>query len=610
MITAIQNNDEYIIRFQYDTEIINLVKGVPGRKFDAEHKYWTIPVARLGFLLAQFKGTPYENQLNVYSNENIGENDTLDPTQLSGIPDIDLSKVPLYVQNGYSLFSHQMDFMKYAIGRQRVGLKSGFILADEPGCGKTLQVMNLAMYNKKFNKIKHCLIIACVNSAKYNWIYDIEKHTNGAEIPYLLGARKRRDGTIKYDTGSSDAKLEDLISGHMYGKKTEPKLPFFLIMNIEALRMKRDRHFVMREQLEKLINSGYIGMIALDEAHLNISPSSKQGTQLLMLKKKVTRQIEWIPMTGTPIVNRATDVFTPLKLVDGHTYPNYHTWCQHFCVYGGFGNHNIIAYKNIPELKSMLQANMLRRLKGEVLDLPPKMHITEYIENTEYQTKLYNQVVAEVESQRLDILSSLNPMVKLLKLRQVNGSPELVDDSLTVDTKYLAKNAKLIRLLDLVDTIVDSGEKVVIFSNWVESLRTIYRFLARKYEICCYTGTMKDSVREQHKQRFINDPNVKIIMGTVGALGTSHTLTVARNVIFYDQPWNPSAVEQCEDRCHRAGTQGNVTIYTLITRGTVDERVNNLIMSKDGVAKYIVDNQLQLKDNPELFDLLLGQDNK
>ena len=119
----------------------------------------------------------------------------------------------------------------------------------------------------------------------------------------------------------------------------------------------------------------------------NCSPSSKQGQQLLQLKKNIKVPVEWIPMTGTPIVNKATDVFTPLKLVDGHTFKNYHEWCQHFCVYGGFGNHNIIAYKNIPELKQLLQSNMLRRLKKDVLDLPPKIRITEFVENTEYQNK-------------------------------------------------------------------------------------------------------------------------------------------------------------------------------------------------------------------------------
>lgn len=607
MITAVQDRDVYIIRFQYDSGLVNLVKHVPGSWYVPEYKYWTIPANRLGFFISQLQGTPYEKCLKVYSAEHIDENTTLDATD--GIPDIDLSGIPLYVQDGQHLFNHQLDFMRYAIDRQHRGLSSGFILADEQGLGKTAELMNLALYNRQFNGVKHCLIIACVNSAKYNWVYDIQKHTNGQEVPYLLGTRKKKDGTF-HTEGSSLEKLEDLKCGHMYGDKNEPPLPFFLIMNIEAIRMISSRRYPIRERLTTLLNKGYIGMVALDEIHTHASPTSKQGKQILKLKKDTTAKVEWVPMTGTPIVNKPTDVFLPLLLVDGHNYRSYYSWCENFCVYGGFGNHQIIAYKNTPELKKMLQANMLRRLKKDVLDLPPKIRTIEYVENTPYQAKLYNSVVSEMLMHKDEIVSSVNPMVKFLKLRQVNGNPELVDNTLQVDKNYLPKNSKMIRLLDLVNSITAGGEKVVIFSNWVESLRTVYKFLAKDHKVCCYTGTMKLDERELHKKRFIEDPEYQILIGTIGALGTSHTLTVANNVIFYDLPWNYATVEQAEDRCHRTGTSQTVNIYSIITKGTVDEKVYNLIMQKDGVSKYIVDNELSIKDNPQLFEFLLGHDNK
>ena len=453
--------------------------------------------------------------------------------------------------------------------------------------------------------MKHCLIICCVNSAKYNWVDDIIKHTNGEYTPYLLGSRLRRDGTVRIDTGSLE-KLEDLKCGHMYGKKDQPALPFFLIINIEAFHYRKDRRYLIRERLTTLLNKGTIGMIILDECHRGISPSSRQGKQILKLKKDCTAKVEWLPMTGTPIVNKPTDVFTPLKLVDGHTYKDYRSWCQHFCVYGGFGGYDIIGYKNIPELKQMLQSNMLRRLKSQVIDLPPKLHTIEYVENTTYQDKLYKEVLKDTIAHRDEILGAVNPMVKLLKLRQVNGSPELVDTTLAIDKSYLTKNSKMARLIELVDTILANGEKVVIFSNWVESLRTVYKFLARNHKVCCYTGTMKQEDREADKKRFIEDPECKIMIGTVGALGTSHTLTVANNVIFYDLPWNPATMEQAEDRCHRTGTTSTVNIYSIITKDTVDERVYKLIQDKDGISKYIVDNIMSFKNHPELFDILFG----
>ena len=96
------------------------------------------------------------------------------------------------------------------------------------------------------------------------------------------------------------------------------------------------------------------------------------------------------------------------------------------------------------------------------------------------------------------------------------------------------------------------------------------------------------------------------MIGTIGALGTSHTLTVANNIIFIDEPWNPADREQAEDRCYRIGTNSSVNIYTLITKDTVDDHVHDILSLKTGVSNYIVDGNLDLKKHPELFDFLLS----
>lgn len=606
MILVTQNNDTYEIRFPYDPAIIELVKNVPGRAWNPEHKFWSIPLARLGFLVAQFKGTKYEKELKIESQESININASID--EPNKIPDIDISDVTMYVHEGDNVFDHQKDMIKFAKWRYNNGLKSGFILADEMGCGKTLSTMLWAMYMKEHYNAKHCLIVACVNSAKYNWKLDIEKHTNGQEHPYILGSRVKRDGTLDLTRGSKE-KYEDLQTMKMYGKKGTEPLPYFIIINIEAIRYREGKNFLIASRITELINSGEISLIALDEVHRNASMTSLQGKALFKIKRDVKKQIQWIPMTGTPIVSKPTDVFLPLRLVDGHSSSSYYNWCQNYCIYGGFGGHEIIGYKNIPQLKSILQPNMLRRLKKNALDLPPKIHYTEYIDNSTYQQKLYDRILEEIKSDKNNIVKSLNPLAGFLHLRQVNGSPELVDSTIDPSSKdYLSKNAKLARLLEMLeDILAEPSEKVVIFSNWVEPLRTLYKYISKSYKVCCYTGTMSPDDREKHKQAFINDPERRIMLGTVGALGTSHTLTVARNVIFYDSPWNPADIEQAEDRCHRPGTTNSVFVYTLVTRGTVDEKVHEILSRKEGTANYIVDNELDLRSHPELFDLLLKQ---
>lgn len=606
MITILENRDEnvYEIRFNYDPILVDLIKQVAGRRWNPDKKIWTVPRDRLGFFLNQIKGTPYENSMDIYSDEDLNVNMAIGTTNY--IPEVDLSGVKLYVGEGLTLMKHQIDFMKFALHRKKNGYTGGFILADQPGAGKTLEALNLAMYNKEHKQSKHCLVICCVNSAKYNWVDDIIKHTNGSEKPYILGARLKRDKvTERYDTGGAE-KLADLQSGHMYGKEEYPELPYFLVVNIEAFRYKQRKTYLFSNEIISWINKGLIDMIAIDEIHRNASASSIQGQQLLSIKKKITQHVEWLPMTGTPITSKPTDVFLPLRLVDGHTYGSYYTWCKQFCIYGGFGEHEIIGYKNIPMLKQMLEPNMLRRLKKDIMDLPPKIRYTEYVDNSAYQGKLYNAVEEELIASRTEVLQSMNPMVKFLKLRQVNGSPELVDSTLVVDDSYMSKNAKLVRLMELLEDIVANGEKVLVFSNWVEPLRTLYKFISKKYKTCCYTGTMSQEDREKHKRVFINNPDYSVMLGTVGAMGVSHTLTVARNIIFYDSPWNPCDIEQCEDRCHRPGTTQSVNIYTLVTRDTVDERVHDILSKKEGIANYIVDGKLDMHNHPEIFDMLLG----
>ena len=601
MIYVKQNVDVYEITFRYDPVVISHIKNIPGRRWIPETKVWTIPADRLGWLLNEFKGTQYEKYVQIQSKEDLNVNETLDTTTV--IPEVDISSVPFYVKEGATPYKHQLDFMKYAIDRQNHGLTSGFLLADDQGLAKTCETMNLAIYNRDTRHFKRCLVICCINSSKFNWKRDIEEHTRNKEHPYILGTRLKRNGALRFD--GSKEKLEDLQTLRMYGDKKGQKLPYFIILNIEAVRYKVGKKYPIAEQIVSLINSGEISMIAVDEIHKNASMTSAQGKQLLAIKKATGGKVLWLPMTGTPITKKPTDVFLPLKLTDSHNYNSYYSWCNQFCVYGGFGGHEIMGYKNIPRLKSILQGNMIRRLKSEVLDLPPKIQYTEYVDNTPYQQDLYDRVANDILAERNVILNSMNPMAKLLRLRQVNGSPELIDPSISLDKDYINKNAKLKRLLELIEECVERDEKVIVFSNWVEPLRTLYKFITPLYKTCCFVGTMKDTEREKHKQVFQNNPNYKVLLGTIGAAGTTHTFTAATNVIFYDEPWNPSDKVQAEDRAYRIGTAGSsVNIYTLISQGTVDDRVHDILSTKDGVSKYIVDDQLDLRKNPALFDLL------
>lgn len=598
-INVIESDNVYEISFQYDPNVIELIKNVPGRRWNSEEKLWTIPSSNLGMLLNQFKGTAYEHSLNVYSSENIDVTPSLDVSVK--IPNVDISDFEFQVAEGMHPYKHQLEFIKYASTKAGKGL----LLGDDMRLGKSLEVLNLALYRKQHDsKFKRCLIICNIATSRFNWIDDINKHIHSGECGYILGSRIKRNGDITYK--DSKEKLEDLTLNKMYGKKGTEELPFYIITNVESIRYKAGKTYPIAEAIIDMVNNGEINMIAIDEVHVNMSPQSMQGKVISKIFNDTLGNIEWIPMSGTPITKAPTDLYLPLKLVKGHSFKSYWTWCQHYCIYGGYGNHDIISFKNIPEIKIMLQMNMLRRLKSQVHDMPPKNKIIEYVENTEYQKKLYKEHQLDLISRREAIIHSMNPMTELLILRQINGSPELVDNDLEIDSTYIKYNAKLQRLLDLVHEIVDiRQEKVIIYSNWVKPLQTLYKFISKEHKVCCFTGTMKEEVRQKHKRVFINNPNYKILLGTIGALGTAHTLTVANNVIFYDEPWNPDIRTQAEDRIYGLNTTKTANIYTILTKDTVDDRVHNILANKQMISDYMIDGDMSIRKNPQLFDMLL-----
>ena len=127
-----------------------------------------------------------------------------------------------------------------------------------------------------------------------------------------------------------------------------------------------------------------------------------------------------------------------------------------------------------------------------------------------------------------------------------------------------------------------------------------------KYGAVCATGDTSVQDTDNAKDRFQNDPNCKVFIGTLDKIGTGFTLTAASYEIFIDQPWTAAVDGQCEDRCYRIGTSKPLTIYKLICTGTIDERVFNKVAEKKDLADYLVDD---IVNNRETLLNLLGVDN-
>ena len=159
-------------------------------------------------------------------------------------------------------------------------------------------------------------------------------------------------------------------------------------------------------------------------------------------------------------------------------------------------------------------------------------------------------------------------------------------------------------LNELVEEARQNDKQVVIFSNWTQMTDAIYERLHKKYPLSVVTGQTADDLR-QHNVKEFQEGRSKVMIGTIGAMGTGLTLTAGTVEIFMDEPWNRANKEQAEDRCHRVGTTENITIYTILCKDTIDERIHELVERKGQMADALVDGKIQI-DKGAMLDFLLS----
>lgn len=538
------------VSFPYEERVVSVIRSLPSRYWNKDTKEWEIPYGKLPVLISELSDHEFD---------------------ISGINVVDKPKtvkLPKNFKFKTKPFQHQIDGFNY-------GLKSDrWLLGDEQGLGKTKQVIDIAVAKKLINKYQHCLIICGVNGLKWNWQSEIATHSN--EESWILGQRMVKH-TLK--VGGNSAKLDDL--------KQIDKLPYFIITNVESLRNEP-----ILKELIALCKSGKISMIAADEVHKMKNPSSQQGKAFLKLNADTL-----IAMTGTPLMNQPMDLYIILKWL-GYEKHGFYQFRNHYCVMGGFGGYEVIGYRYLDELQEQLNQIMLRRLKKDVLDLPDKLHVDEYVEMTAKQEQIYNEVTNEIKMNIDQIKMANNPLAELIRMRQATGYTGILSST-------IQESAKLDRMEELVEEAVENNKKVVVFSNWTQMTDAIYARLHKNYSTAVITGQTKDSERQSLVNKFQTDADCKVMIGTIGAMGTGLTLTAGTVEIFMDEPWNMALKEQAEDRCHRVGTNENVTIYTLMCKNTIDERIHDLVMQKGAMANAIVDGKIAIKNN-ELLEYLLG----
>ena len=426
-----------------------------------------------------------------------------------------------------------------------VGVKLGGILADDMGLGKTLQTLTWLAWLKEQNKKnpKPSLVI-CPASVLHNWRREAEKFTPDMKVLVL-------------ESGAARHNLRKQIPQHD------------LIVTNYAL---------LRRDLEEFHKFAFRAVI-LDEAQFIKNPGAQVTQSVKQLKCE-----HKIALTGTPLENRLLDLWSIVDFIQPGYLGNQE---QFLDTYEPKGGENAEAEQRIARrrLSAKLRPLLLRRLKKHVAkDLPDRIEERLDCPLGDEQRKLYlaelrrsrDQVMKAVETQGLN-KSKMHVLAALTRLRQVCCHPSLVGS----DTA----SGKTDTLFELLDPLIADGQKVLVFSQFVQMLELLEKECkARNIPTHVLTGQTKD--RQSVVADFQKDTGAGVFLLSLRAAGTGLNLTNASYVVLYDPWWNPAVEAQAIDRSHRIGQTQTVNAYRLIAPGTVEEKIWELQQSK---AKTIAD---------------------
>lgn len=523
------------LSFNFNQDIINILKTCELYNFDKSTCEWELPISSLAYLLDNLTFID-DIKLELDCEESNQEVLHMNST----------------TKHKTKLFPHQVEAVEYGLSHDK------WLLLDAPGLGKTLSLIALAEELKEQKSIEHCLVICGINTLKTNWEKEIEKHSVLDSV--VIGKKVSKTGSVSYVTLKERA-----------NQLAEPISQFFVIINIECLR---DDNIVNAIRFGK----NKFDMMVFDECHKAKGWGAQQSKGLLSLEANYM-----VGATGTLIMNNPLDAYTALAWIGVERKRNVTNFKKTYCVFDYMIKGRIIGFKNLPLLKQELESCSLRR-KKELLKLPPKNIINEYIEMEDSHKTFYNEVKNGVkeECDKIDLKSN-NALALITRLRQATSCPNML-------TSKNIKSSKIERCLDLVNEITSNGDKVVIFSNFKEPIYLLETLL-KEYKPLVGTGDMKDEEVSKNVDKFQNSDENKVFLGTIQKMGTGITLTRASYMIMIDQPWTEALYQQACDRIYRIGSEKPVFIYNLICEGTIDEVVAKIIDKKQAISEFIVDDR-------------------
>lgn len=398
------------------------------------------------------------------------------------------------------------------------------------------------------------ILIICPASLKINWQREIQNYTNRST--FICDGKKYEDAD-------------------------------YVIVNYDIIK---NFHDPKDRENSQILKSNF-DLVIIDEAHY-ISNKSAQRTKLINdFVKDIDRL--WL-LTGTPMTSRPINYYNLLDLVESPVASNWMAYVIRYCEGYQFkvGNRKVwkvTGASNLEELRDRTSRQVLRRLKTDVLDLPEKIITPVYLR---LKSKEYEELMGEYYDwydKNPDESSSLTvQFTKLTKVRQV-----------------IAKE-KINSTIELIDNILEQDKKVIIFTNFTESLQTLHNHYPKNSVYL--DGSCSPKQRQESVDRFQNDDNVKVFIGNMKAAGVGITLTAAEAVIINDLSFVPGDMAQAEDRAYRYGQKNSVSVYYPIFDNTIEGVIYDIVnIKKQNISTVMGDNLDKAVIVQEIMDQIMSK---
>jgi SNF2 family DNA or RNA helicase len=457
-------------------------------------------------------------------------------------------KYEKHIENGVfknlvnaNLFPYQKEGVCFAAAKGRC------IIADDMGLGKTIQAIAAAELLRKECGINSVFII-CPTSLKYQWKTEIKKFT-GIDAWVIEGVYVKR--LVQYQNDSV----------------------YKIISYNTAINDIKDINFMEPD------------LFILDEAQRIKNFKTKISQNIKRLKSPYT-----FVLTGTPLENKLEELYSIVQYVDPFVLGPYWKFMSEHRILDENGK--VKGYQNLNEIGLKLSNTMIRRRKKEVLiQLPERMDKNLFVPMTEEQAQIHTENQESVAKlvlkwRRQGFLNEKDRQRLLICLgimRMVCDSTYILDQQTRFDTKI----TELMNILD--EVFAEDEEKVVIFSQWERMTRLVAAELDERnvgYEYL--HGGIPSSDRGKLFENFNNDPKSRVFLST-DAGGVGLNLQAASILINLDLPWNPAVLEQRIARIYRMGQKRNVSIINMVSTGTIEHRMLDVLKFKKGLAEGILD---------------------